>query len=188
MSDGPRLASNISSTWRPVAKLARLQATSPHELVSPLRKAVKRDCREIPRKLVEALRKSSKSNGQLDLRLNVREECTGLAHLADGSIVGRLLLSHFAMAADAESDGEVELQVAMERTIRERITSFAKQAGERELRDAATGHPSRSRECIEGAASLMNFRDLAGELITPKPSSKYSEDNRFTGIDDGPRL
>jgi hypothetical protein len=188
MSDGPRQASNISRTWRPVAKLARLQATDPRELVSPLRKAVKRDFREIPHKLVDALKKRSKSNGQLDLRLNVREKCAGLAHLADGSIAGRLLLSHFAMAADAESDEGVALQVAVGRTIRERITSFAKQAEEFDLRDATTGHISRSRECIERAASLICFRDLAGELITPKPSSKYPEDNRFTGIEDGPRL
>jgi hypothetical protein len=188
MSDGPRLASNISSTWRPVAKLARLQATSPHELVSALRKAVKRDFRETPPKLLAALAKLFKRNGQLDLSLNPREKFADLTHTADGSVIGRTLLSHAEMVADEGLDGDSALQLAIERTIRERIMSFAKQAEERESRDATTGHPSRSRECIESAASLICFRDLAGELITPKPSSKYPEDNRFTGIEDGPRL
>jgi len=187
MSDGPWLAPNISSTWRPVARFARLHATSPHELVSPLRKAVKRDCSEIPPKLIEALKRTCKSIGQLDLRLHAREKFAGLARLAGGSIVGQLLLSHVVMAFDTESDGEVALQLATERTMRERTTSFVRQVEEIELRNAPA-QPSRSRECIEGAASLMGFRDLASALISPKASSKYSEDNRFTGIDDGPRL
>ena len=187
MSDGPWLAPNISSTWRPVARLARLNATSPHELVFSLRKAVKRDCSEIPSKLIEALKRTCKSNGQLDLRLNAREKFAGLAPLAGSSIVGQLLLSHVVMAFDTESDGEVALQLGTERLMRERTTSFARQAEQIELR-YVTAQPSRSRACIEGAASLMGFRDLASALISPATSTKYSEDNRFTGIDDGPRL
>jgi hypothetical protein len=149
MSDGPSKSLNMPRAWRRVARSAEIAASSSGEIKQNLRQALVDDSREIPPKLISALRKAFGDGRQKLLGLNEHERFAALRSHADGSPLGALLLSHATMVAHEGWQGEEALREATLRTLRERVTHGARQVAEHHYRGTRDGHSSEVRERIE---------------------------------------
>jgi hypothetical protein len=188
MSDGPWKALKMSRSWRRVARSVEMATSSSDEIAGNIRQALVDGLREISPKMLAALRKAFEDGQQPRLPFNDRDKFAELRSLADGSPLGALLASYAAMVAGEGLQGADALREIVMRTVMERAAYGAMQVEEHYHRASDDHRTSNIRDLIETSAGLIDFIKLANQILGIDPKPLKRSDEKFTGLDDGPRL
>jgi hypothetical protein len=188
MSDGPWKTLNMSRSWRLVARSAEMAASSSDEVAQNIRQALVDDLRDIPPKMLAALRKAFEGEQQSCLPLNDHDKFVRLRSLVDGSPLEALLASHAAMVADEGLQGADALREVVIRTVMERAAYGARQVEEHHHRVSDDGCASSIRDLIETSARLIDLVALSNQILGKNAAPTRRSGPTFTGLDDGPRL
>jgi hypothetical protein len=188
MSDGPWATLEMSRAWRRVARFAEMEASSPDKVAQHLRRALADDFREIPTKVISSLRKAFGDGRQRVLGVNEHEKLLALRPVADGSPLGKLLISSASLVAHEGHQGHAALVEAMSRTLNERSMYGARQVEEHHYREAGGWGASASRGKIGAAAGRVDLVALAHQLLDINATSARFAAQIFSGTDEGPRL
>jgi hypothetical protein len=188
MSDGPWRSLRLSRAWRHVARCAEMDASSSKEIASKAKSALASDFRKIPRRLLVALRRSFRESSQRSLSLDELDRQAALRPLAEGSILGALLVSHAGLVASEGLQGDGAARETMIRTLGEWNSANVLQIQEHYYREALDRCYSTPGKRIEVALTRADMRRFADELLGIEPVVKRQADYKFDGIDEGPVL
>jgi hypothetical protein len=188
MSDGPWKTLKMSEGWRSVAKLAEMAASSPEEIIPRIESAITKDLREISRPLILALRQLFGEDQQVSLPLNEPQRFAALRAYSYENPLGALLISYACMLASEGWQGTDGAREAVTRTVKERISCAVRQIDEHHHRESGDGNQSGVGECLIAGTTHVAFEDIANRLLGIDGTRRRHDDQRFRGVDDGPRL